>query len=462
MTNNTNDLTFGPSPVIPVDPHSVQSHMVHFVSYASTPVHAGLQPLEYTGWRDESLSWHEGSYIHSNLNPSPTYRFWGSEAMEFLDKYCANSFKKFPVGFAKHGIMLDEQGRIMVDGLLVRRDEDFITYWMNPWLQYCVENSGMDVQGEDVTGKVFMFQLGGPTCLQVLDAATGENLHDIKFIHHRKSTILGHEVMILRVGMAGSLAYEVHGDVEHAPEIYAHILKAGKKYGLKRLGTPAYNMTHWENGFPQAYLDFPLPWFEHADFASWLRERGIGFLCDPAIVSDALTGSVGKDFAARYRHPAELGWGKTINLDHDFLGKEAIVEIMSKPHRHMVTLEWNKDDIVDIHRSQLEDEVPYKDISSPEDLAFGGVYPNDWVENDKGERIGISSGRMFSWFYREMISLCSMDEGYLEEGTEVFVVWGEAEGRQKRVRARVARYPYFNEGRNQKVDTSLIPVGTMD
>jgi glycine cleavage system aminomethyltransferase T len=320
----------------------------------------------------------------------------------------------------------------------------------------------MDVQGEDVTGEVFLFQLGGPTCLQVLDAATGENLHDIKFIHHRKSSIAGREVMILRVGMAGSLAYEVHGKLEDAVVVYEKILKAGKKYGLKRLGTPAYNMAHWENGFPQAYLDFPMPWFENPGFAEWLRERGTGYLCDPETGTNSLSGSVGKDYAARYRTPLELGWGKTINLDHDFIGKEAIQKLKEKPHRHMVTLEWSKDDVLDIHRSQLEDEIPYKDISNPEDTSFGGIYPSDWVENDKGDRIGISSGRMFSWFYREMISICSLDEEYLEEGTEVFVVWGEADGRQKRVRARVARYPYFNENRNQTVDTSQIPVGTMD
>ncbi|MDH4564418.1 aminomethyltransferase [Pseudomonas taiwanensis] len=460
MTKHTK--TFGPSPVIPVDERSVTSHMVHFVSYASNPILAGLQPLEYTGWRDESLSWHDSSYIHANLNPSPTYRFWGPDSIEFLKKYCGNSFEKFPVGFAKHGIMLDEQGRIMVDGLLVRREEDYITYWMNPWLQYCVENSDLDVQGEDVTGKVFMFQLGGPTCLQVLDAASGENLHDIKFIHHRMSKIAGRDVMILRVGMAGSLAYEVHGNVEDAIPVYEQILKAGVKYGLKRLGTPAYNMTHWENGFPQAYLDFPLPWFEHKEFAAWLREREIGFLCDPEIVKDSLSGSVGQDFAARYRNPIELGWGKTINMDHEFVGKKAIEELKAKSSRQMVTLEWNKEDILDIHRSQLADPVPYKDISSPEDLAFGGIYPADWVLNDKGEQVGVSSGRMVSWFYREMISLCSIDEEYLSEGTEVWVLWGEPGTRQKKVRAKVARYPYFNECRNQKVDTSLIPVGTMD
>lgn len=113
-------LAFGNSPVIPVDPDSVRSHMVHFVSYANSPVISGLQPFEYTGWKDEERSWHDTCYIHSNLNPSPTYRFGGPDSIEFLKKYVANTFKPFPVGLAKHGIMCDKEGRDMIDGIPVR------------------------------------------------------------------------------------------------------------------------------------------------------------------------------------------------------------------------------------------------------------------------------------------------------------------------------------------------------
>lgn len=42
------------------------------------------------------------------------------------------------------------------------------------------------------------------------------------------------------------------------------------------------------------------------------------------------------------------------------------------------------------------------------------------------------------------------------------VVWGEPGTRQKLIRAKVARcWPYFDTGRNQKVDVSQIPLGVM-
>jgi glycine cleavage system aminomethyltransferase T len=177
----------------------------------------------------------------------------------------------------------------------------------------------------------------------------------------------------------------------------------------------------------------------------------------------ALSGSMGKDIYKRYRNPIELGWGKTINFDHDFIGKEALQRIAADPnHRVMVTLEWNVDDIMDIHRSQYTAE-PYKDISDADDLSFGtpGLEADQVLDAD-GKLVGIATGRMFSWYYRHMISLCSIDKDHSDLGTEVYVVWGEPGTKQKKIRATVARYPYFNTDRNQKVDVSKIPQGTME
>lgn len=455
------------SPVLPFDPMNARN-LVHFCTYAENPYKGGLQPCEYTGWRDEEVSWHETCYIHTGLNPSPTYRFWGPDCTKFLKKYFANTFEDgFPVGKAKHGIMCDEEGRNMMDGMLLKTGEDeCLTYWLAPWVQYCVETCGMDVQGENLTEQVFLFQLGGPTSLQILEAASGENLHDIKFIHHRMAKIAGADVRILRMGMAGSLGYEVHGKIEVSHKVFNQIWKAGKKYGLRHLGITAYNMTHWENGFPQAYIDFLFPWCENPDFYKWLKEHDEGMMiCMGKEMPElALSGSMGKDIYKRYRNPIELGWGKTVNYDHDFLGKEALMKIRDNNPRQMVTLEWNVDDIMEIHRNQLTPgEEPYQDISNPDDFSYGfPTYHADMVVNEKGEEIGISTGRMIAWYYRSMISISSIDPEYAKMGTEVYVVWGEPGTRQKKIRAKITRWPYFNTDRNQKVDVSKIPVGTMD
>ena len=61
-----------------------------------------------------------------------------------------------------------------------------------------------------------------------------------------------------------------------------------------------------------------------------------------------------------------------------------------------------------------------------------------------------------------MVSLCTIDPAYAEIGTEVEIIWGSEGTRQKRIRAKVARYLYLNEERNSDVDVALVPRGTRD
>ena len=82
--------------------------------------------------------------------------------------------------------------------------------------------------------------MAGPRSLEILEKASGDDLHDIKFFHHRVSRIAGKEVRIFRMGMAGTLAYEVHGNIDDAHDVYKAIFGAGKEYGMKKMGQQAY------------------------------------------------------------------------------------------------------------------------------------------------------------------------------------------------------------------------------
>ena len=58
------------------------------------------------------------------------------------------------------------------------------------------------------------------------------------------------------------------------------------------------------------------------------------------------TGSLGGSFASSniedyYMTPYELGYGPFVKFDHDFIGREALEKIASKPQRRKVTFAWN-------------------------------------------------------------------------------------------------------------------------
>lgn len=68
-----------------------------------------LMPFEYDlGWRQETNSWKETCYINFHPISTPTYRFWGPDALQFISDNFVNGVKKFMVGTGKHGIMCNE------------------------------------------------------------------------------------------------------------------------------------------------------------------------------------------------------------------------------------------------------------------------------------------------------------------------------------------------------------------
>jgi glycine cleavage system aminomethyltransferase T len=449
------DGNFKYSPFIPYD-FSINPLLAGYVAH---PCFGGVQPFVYSDWRDEMLSWHDSCFLHAGLNPAHTVTVKGKGAMDFFNKYFVNGFSNFPVGKIKHGIMVNEDGLIMFDGLLIRTgEEEFYTYWLGPYLEYVAEKSGYDIELENITGEVFMHQIAGPRSLEIIESATGEDFHDLPFLEHRESTLQGMKVRILRIGMAGSLAYEIHGQFDDSIPVYNAILEAGEPYGIKRLGRHAYWNTHTEGGFPQWNIHFPYAWEKDPQFMQWMVDNNCG-IAYYAIANKPVMGSMGPDPEPRYSNPFELGWGKAVNFNHEFVGKEALLKI-SENHREMVSLVWNVEDILDIYRSEFEQGEPYAALEGPEDYLQNGQFAYRADKVLVGDTlVGMSTGRIMSWYYRQMVSLAVMDPEYSAIGTEVVVLWGDVGTRQKRIRATVEQFPYSKVERNDSIDIGKIPSG---
>ena len=79
---------------------------------------------------------------------------------------------------------------------------------------------------------------------------------------------------------------------------------------------------------------------------------------------------------------------------------------------------------------------------------------HDYVLDADGNTIGTSFGRQNACYFQHMISIGCVDAAFAEEGTEVYVLWGNPGQRQKRIRATIARYPYNNVMRSDSTDVS--------
>lgn len=290
-----------------------------------------LYPYQFMDWKTEVLSWKESCYLHAGLNPPMPARITGPDALTLFRDHCINDFSRFSVGASKHAVMCNYKGNVMADGMLLRTEDNaFVSYFLSPYLEYIASRGNYDVNIEDLTGKTFLFQLGGSLSLKILEAATQESLSDIKFIWHRTVHIYGDElpptgiaVRIFRLGVAGTLAYEVHGDIKDAPLVYQALMAAGQPFNLVRLGMRAYGMNHTENGFAQAFIHFLPAWTQDEDFMDYLNGKYDALLAK-------LPGSAGVDITRRYFNPIDLGWGHMITFDHDFVGRAALEVAMQQ------------------------------------------------------------------------------------------------------------------------------------
>jgi glycine cleavage system aminomethyltransferase T len=103
-------------------------------------------PMQYSSWREEVLSWKQGVCIHAGLNPAPTFRVSGTDALRFWRETSVNGFERYPVGGIKHCIMCREDGLIMAHGVLLRlAEESFQSYYLAPYAAYKFYTGGYDV-----------------------------------------------------------------------------------------------------------------------------------------------------------------------------------------------------------------------------------------------------------------------------------------------------------------------------
>jgi vanillate/3-O-methylgallate O-demethylase len=159
-----------------------------------------------------------------------------------------------------------------------------------------------------------------------------------------------------------------------------------------------------------------------------------------------------------YVTPWNLGYGRILKFDHDFIGREALEELVQQPHRTKVTLVWHREDVLKVLGSQFGDGPRYKAIDLP--ISFYGFPHFDEVRDPDGTFVGLSCHCGYSSNEGEMLSLAILQDGHAKMGTEVVLTWGESNGgsrkphverhEQVKIRATVAPVPYAVSARQLK------------
>lgn len=396
---------------------------------------------EYTDWLDESLSWKQTCYI-GDWSFLWERRLRGPDALQLLADVSVNNFTNYAIGQAKHVVHCNDAGKVIHESVISRlADEEFLVFGRGAfWIDYKLRKGRYNAQSEP--DDLFNFQVSGPRAEDVVEKACGQSVRDIKFMRFVTVPIAGCAVMALRMGMAGELGFELQGPRAQANEVYEAILAAGKPFGMRRLGGRVAMINHLEACFPTIGTDY-IPAIYDPDMREYCDE----FLS--LLPKDAKFFSIAGSFDAAqidawYRSPFELGWGKSVKFDHEFIGRAALEKEAAQPRRVMRTLVWNAEDIADVHASLFRPGQPYDFMDMPRDQR-GFMYA-DRVEVNNA-LVGVTTSRGYSYYFREMLSLCTIDVAHSEIGTPVQVVWGAPGKPQKMIRATVAAAPYKSDKR---------------
>ena len=387
--------------------------------------HAGpytvpVVPDEISGWRKEQAAWFDTVSLLDLSHHMTDLFIEGPDALRLLTRLGANNFENFAIGQAKQFVPLTEEGFIVTDGILTRLAEDRFNLVgvpaSQPWVMYQAEKGGFDVKltldpdsrvrGEGNAPILFRYQIQGPKAEPFLERVFGAPMPKIKFFHFAEVSLDGMRFNALRHGMVGQPGYEFIGPWEHGEAVKQAFRDAAGEFELVETGGNAYYSSHAVSG----WIPTPLPAIYTADGLEEYRRFLSLFSYEG---QRPLHGSFfSKDPADYYMTPYELGYGRSVVFNHDFIGREALERMAGKPSRKKVSLVWETEDAASIFGA---------------DKGLIASWSRDRVELGS-KLVGVSHTTCYIDPMNTAVSLATIDAELAEPGTQVTVVWGEHPG----------------------------------
>ncbi|UUX50433.1 sarcosine oxidase subunit alpha family protein [Nisaea acidiphila] len=185
----------------------------------------------------------------------------GTDAAEFLNRIYINGWKTLPVGKARYGVMLREDGVALDDGTTSRIGENH--YFMTtttaeagPVMQHLelhlqVHWPDLDVKVSSVTDAWAAMAIAGPNSRAVLSALFPETDFSndaFPFMGVRDASLGGIPARIFRISFSGEMAYEIAVPADYGRTAWERCIEAGAGHGLLPYGMEALGILRIEKG----------------------------------------------------------------------------------------------------------------------------------------------------------------------------------------------------------------------
>ena len=161
----------------------------------------------------------------------------GPDALEFTNLLTSRDLTKCAVGQCKYALLIEKDGGIVNDPVLLRPDED--TFWLaladsdaGLWARGIAWGAEMDVEISDPP--VYPVQIQGPKAKDVVGELFGAEVLEMPYYHCMHAELDGIPVVIGRTGWTGEVGYELYlRDPNRGLELWDRVMDAGKPHDIR-------------------------------------------------------------------------------------------------------------------------------------------------------------------------------------------------------------------------------------
>lgn len=180
----------------------------------------------------------------------------GAEAGRFLDRIYTGRFATLKAGMTRYGLMLDESGVLIDDGVIARLADEAFYFTTTTGNSAAIFRElgrlatwwAMPVGLVNLTGQLAAFNLAGPRSREVLSRLTDMDISEASFpyLGVREGQVAGVPARLMRVGFVGELGYEIHVPAGSGMAVWRALRASGEACGITTFGVEAQRMLRLE------------------------------------------------------------------------------------------------------------------------------------------------------------------------------------------------------------------------
>ncbi|WP_323042131.1 sarcosine oxidase subunit alpha family protein [Gemmobacter sp.] len=185
----------------------------------------------------------------------------GPDAGRFLDMIYSGMMSNLGVGRCRYGLMLNEQGFVMDDGVVARLSADSwlchstsggadrIHAWMEDWAQ--CEWPDWQLFILNLTEQHGQIAVAGPNARDLVQGLTAMDLSAaaLPFMSWADGAVAGIPARVYRISFSGELGYELAVPAGQTRALWDRLVAAGATFGAEAYGTGALHVLRAEKGF---------------------------------------------------------------------------------------------------------------------------------------------------------------------------------------------------------------------